>query len=110
MIDMYPGRFGGYGIIQRVDDVPAELSAWQARATAHQGRPIRIHHNASAAKPYAWMVLDVAPKCSPLNMAYIGRDLTLSEVRRGGGGGGGGSGGGGLRVDEDPFLSHRRGR
>ncbi len=80
--DLYYPRFGGFGLLERVQRTPAAVRVWEARATAHNapGVPVRLRYNASL-EGQGWFVLDVAPQCSTTNLGFIGRDLASEGVR-----------------------------
>ena len=62
---------------------PEQVAAWHARAKAHNGPtvPVRLRYNTSLPPDsVGWFLVDVAPKCSTTNLAFLGRDLASEEV------------------------------
>lgn len=83
-MDIISPIYGGIGILEKVENDNASISAWEARASATWGRHVNIFDagfNASVGQPYIWVVSDGnSSTISP--SAWLGRDLTSrSNVR-----------------------------
>lgn len=80
---LYPAAiYGGLGLASRVTNTPAEISAWEARASIRFNEPVHIFaagtpHNETV--PYPWVLEDMVPAIS----GWHGFQLSPRSVTQG---------------------------